>query len=117
VEELAEFGRRETNPGVVSPPSTARRLYYAALRLLPTGCARSIQGVLQDVIDRIDIVEGYNARNRSPEADIESRGVAGEHKKPVSAGSGRSTAHIEFAGALSPSPCRRPFEGPEETFF
>ncbi|GLI47515.1 PHP-associated domain-containing protein [Methanoculleus bourgensis] len=66
--------------------------------------------VLQDVIDRIDIVEGYNARNRSPEADIESRAFAGEHEKPVSAGSDAHT-HIELAGALV---AVAPFEGPDD---
>lgn len=68
------------------------------------------RGVLQELIGRIDVVEGYNARNRSPEADVHARAFALEHKKPVSAGSDAHT-HIELAGAYT---VVAPFEGPED---
>ena len=66
--------------------------------------------VLEDIIDRIDIVEGYNARNRSPEADIEARAFAREHKKPISTGSDAHTC-IELGGVFV---AIAPFEEPDD---
>lgn len=68
------------------------------------------RGVLQNLIGRIDAVEGCNARNRSPEADLHARAFAREHKKPVSAGSDAHTP-AELATAYV---VVAPFEGPED---
>lgn len=114
-EIIGAFLTEEIPPGLSAAETLDAIDDQGALSIVPHPfCTHRLctidQGVLQDVIDRIDIVEGYNARNRSPEADIEARAFAGEHKKPVSAGSDAHT-HIEFAGALV---AVAPFEGPAD---
>lgn len=48
---------------------------------------------LMDVVDRIDIIEGYNARNVTRQANIQAQRLADEWVKPVSVG---SDAHTLF---------------------
>jgi len=46
-----------------------------------------------DLVDRIDIIEGYNARNLTRQANIMAQRLAAEWLKPVSVG---SDAHTPF---------------------
>ncbi|NMB79392.1 MAG: PHP domain-containing protein [Methanomicrobiales archaeon] len=49
--------------------------------------------VLDEIIDRVDIIEGYNARTGRDEDNLRAREYAMAHKKPVSVGSDAHNIH------------------------
>lgn len=65
---------------------------------------------LMDLVDRIDIIEGYNARNVTWQANIMAQRLAEERLKPVSVG---SDAHTPFE-LCSSYAILEPFETPGE---
>ncbi|NTU99570.1 MAG: PHP domain-containing protein [Methanoregulaceae archaeon] len=65
---------------------------------------------LEEVIGRVDIIEGYNARVLSDDENLMARDFAAEHKKPMSVGSDAHTPLELGRCSLQISP----FSGPEE---
>jgi predicted metal-dependent phosphoesterase TrpH len=114
-EIIGAFLTEKIPPGLSAAETLDRIRDQGGLSIVPHPfCTHRLctidRGVLQESIGRIDVVEGYNARNRSPEADVQARAFAREHKKPVSAGSDAHTP-TELAGAYV---AVAPFEGPED---
>jgi predicted metal-dependent phosphoesterase TrpH len=66
--------------------------------------------VLDEIIDRVDIIEGYNARTGKDEDNFRAREYAVAHKKPISVGSDAHTMHELGRCFLE---CE-PFSGPKE---
>lgn len=66
--------------------------------------------ILDQIIDRIDIIEGYNARTGKDEDNFRAREYAVAHKKPISVGSDAHTTHELGRCFLE---CE-PFTGPKE---
>jgi predicted metal-dependent phosphoesterase TrpH len=66
--------------------------------------------ILQEIIGRVDIIEGYNARVLSDDENRMARDFAEEHKKPLSAGSDAHTP-LELGRCFLQIP---PFSEPEE---
>jgi predicted metal-dependent phosphoesterase TrpH len=66
--------------------------------------------ILQEVIGRVDIIEGYNARVLSDDENSIARDFAAENKKPISVGSDAHTPLELGRCSLQISP----FSEPEE---
>lgn len=66
--------------------------------------------ILQEVIGRVDIIEGYNARVLSDNENMMARDFAAEHKKPISVGSDAHTP-LELGRCFMQL---EPFSEPEE---
>jgi predicted metal-dependent phosphoesterase TrpH len=96
-EIIGVFLSEEIPPGLCAAETLDRICDQGAIAIVPhpfcTHRSSAIdRRVLSDVIGRIDIVEGYNGRNRSPEANVHARAFARQHDKPVSAGSDAHTS-------------------------
>ena len=72
--------------------------HQAGLVLIPHPLARGVPGriresKLHEIIDQVDVIEGYNARSPFAADDARARELARQHGVPVSAG---SDAHFAF---------------------
>lgn len=114
-EVIGAFLTEEISPGLSAGETVDQIKDQGALAIVPhpfcTFRASAIdRHALDETIDRVDLIEGYNARNTLPEANHAAQTYARAHKKILSAG---SDAHLPF------ELCRtfvelEPFDGPDD---
>ncbi|QYZ78392.1 histidinol phosphatase [Methanofollis formosanus] len=114
-EVIGAFLTEEIPPGLSAAETVDLIREQGAISIVPhpfcTFRSSAIERrALDEVIGRVDIIEGYNARNVSPEANGTAETYAMTHNKMLSAG---SDAHLPF------ELCRtfvelEPFDGPKD---
>ncbi|QSZ66480.1 histidinol phosphatase [Methanofollis aquaemaris] len=114
-EVIGAFLTEEIPPGLPAAETVDLIRAQGAISIVPHPfCAFRSSAIerraLEEIIGRVDIIEGYNARNISPEANRAAQAYGRTHKKMLSVG---SDAHLPF------ELCRtfvelEPFEGPED---
>ncbi len=96
---IAGLFLRERVPPKLSATDTIDRIHdQGGLVMIPHPLARGTPGkiqarALEQILDRVDIIEGYNARTPLAQDDRAARHLARQHGLPVSAG---SDAHFGF---------------------
>ncbi len=114
-EIIGVFLTEEIPPGLSAAETLGRIRDQGAVSIVPhpfcTFRSTAIRReVLHEYIDRIDIVEGYNARSPVPEENELARAYAKKHAKPVSAGSDAHTP-VEIGRTYARM---HPFDEPKE---
>ncbi|MBP2145259.1 putative metal-dependent phosphoesterase TrpH [Methanofollis sp. W23] len=112
-EVIGAFLTEEITPGLSAGETIDQISEQGAVSIVPHPfCTFRTSAIdrraLDEAVDQVDLIEGYNARNTAPEANRTAQAYARTHKKNLTAG---SDAHLPF------ELCRtfvelEPFEGP-----